>query len=137
MYQKFFKRIFDVVVSIFLLIVLSPVIVITGLFLIWRVICLYNSILWNLFTAFSKFCSIIYINIIFNNTINILKIKFILIIRRWYYFHFIHINTNLRITVRVLFILKLFFFNWKYLLLIFLNWHNLLYSFLNKIILRF
>ena len=32
MYQKFFKRIFDVVVSIFLLIVLSPVIVITGLF---------------------------------------------------------------------------------------------------------
>jgi lipopolysaccharide/colanic/teichoic acid biosynthesis glycosyltransferase len=32
MYQQFFKRIFDVVVSIFLLIVLSPVIVITGLF---------------------------------------------------------------------------------------------------------
>ena len=32
MYQQFFKRIFDIVVSIFLLIVLSPVIVITGLF---------------------------------------------------------------------------------------------------------
>jgi len=32
MYQQFFKRIFDVVVSILLLIVLSPVIVITGLF---------------------------------------------------------------------------------------------------------
>lgn len=32
MYQKFFKRFFDVVVSILLLIVLSPVIVITGLF---------------------------------------------------------------------------------------------------------
>ena len=31
MYQQFFKRIFDVVVSILLLIVLSPVIVITGL----------------------------------------------------------------------------------------------------------
>jgi sugar transferase EpsL len=32
MYQKIFKRIFDVVISILLLIVLSPVIVVTGLF---------------------------------------------------------------------------------------------------------
>ena len=32
MYKKFFKRIFDVIISILLLIVLSPVIVITGLF---------------------------------------------------------------------------------------------------------